>query len=584
MSVRNLDQFLLQRNLICKGSLDELKQTRIGIDGQHWIRKFLLSQINNEPLCLAMGGIPLSLRKIVEACLMQFKQREIVPFFVFNGLHIIRQEKPFSKDDLRPEKRRKAWITYENGNIDEAAYCWSISGSIGAVELSGPVIKILKEHGISCMRAPYSSWAQLSYMALSSNGHFNGIYAGSELLMFKNERIIVNMDFNKSSFEWLDKNAILKSLELTEDMFLDMCILAGFDYCGTFPGFKNPFNFDMTYDCIKEYRSGVTTIYAHSNSPNVQNPNYMELFLRARTAIKYHIIFDDNGYIIPLYSETSPSDLDEIFGPHLPDIIYYYIVQGLISPQVVNNFVSKVLIEGPPLCSGDTIEYREFMKKLLPLRTHVMSLLSRNLNSTLINQIVTSYFWFDKEKEYIMSINNDPPSNYLTITIYDHAISLCKKHHKNINGFLACLTILKNPHWKSSKSKKSIGLEEIFINTHLHLLYRLEFIDAQGHMLPYGLALSKGSYLYQNELLVALYLLRLDLLSNKPFLHVILAENTTDGKLSINLLFHKNFIMYLFFFIDLVKTMHIRLISRAVSLLEVTCSVRNSTLFSNRLC
>jgi hypothetical protein len=256
MPVRQLDAFLAEKGLLYKGSLDELKYTRIGIDGQHWLRKLLQTQIN-EPLYLGMGGLPLSLKKAIEKDVLRFKEWEITPFFVFHGLHLIKKEKPFAVEDMRPEKRQAAWVAYESGKVHEAAFIWLSSGSLGPAELTGAAIKMLRDLGIQCMRAPFSSWAQLSYMDLSPNGHFHAIYAGSELLMFKSDRIIVNIDFNNHSFEWLDKNTILQSLELTEDMFLDMCILAGFDYCPTFPVFtepRKPFSFTIHYDCLKRYR------------------------------------------------------------------------------------------------------------------------------------------------------------------------------------------------------------------------------------------------------------------------------------------------------------------------------------------
>jgi hypothetical protein len=285
---------------------------------------------------------------------------------------------------------------------------------------------------------------------------------------------------------------------------------------------------------LKQYRCGAIAVQHHSEHFMVKKMNYMEVFLRTRSSMKHHIIFDDNGSATPLYSEICPSDLHEIFGPRLPDAIYYYLVQGLISSQVVNNFVSGVLIEGPPLCNGDTQEYRGFIKSLLPFRTNVINLLSKNLNPELANRNVSAYFWFEHDIEHVMSVQKYSKPDTLTKMIYSDVISTYKQNTcKEDIGFLACLSILKDEQLKSAcgiKSQKLKGIEDIVMNAELCLLHDREFIDNDGNSLPYGLALSKCSTKYQNEMLVALELLRSKILNNKAPQYVEVAENTVDGK------------------------------------------------------
>ena len=413
---------------------------------------------------------------------------------------------------------------------------WLGSGTLGPAELAGPVMKFLKDLGVQCMRAPFSSWAQLSYMDLSPNGHFHAIYAGSELLMFKTERIIVNMDFENHVFEWVDKTAILQSLELTEDMFMDMCIIAGFDYCPTFPVLTEPgkpFDFLSAYHCIKQYYCGAIAIQQHSNHFLVKKMDYMEIFLRTRSSIKHHIVFDDNASAVPLYAHLCPSDLQDIFGPRLPDTIYYYLVQGLISPQVINNFVSGVLIEGPPLCNGDTFEYRGFLKSLLPFRTKVINLLSENLSPELANRKVSAFFWFEKGLEHNISIQTDSQTR-LNKMIFSDSISKYKeKTQREDMGFVTCLYLVRERLLDSIselKSRKLQTIDEIVMNAELRLLHDRQFIDGEGNRLPFGKALSKCAPRYQNEILVALDLVRAQLLNNKAPRHIDAAENILDGK------------------------------------------------------
>ncbi|RUS17674.1 hypothetical protein BC937DRAFT_89644 [Endogone sp. FLAS-F59071] len=64
MPVRHFDFFTVERRLVQTASISLLKDTRLGIEGNHWLRK-ILKQLK-EPAVVAMGGLPLGLRAAVE--------------------------------------------------------------------------------------------------------------------------------------------------------------------------------------------------------------------------------------------------------------------------------------------------------------------------------------------------------------------------------------------------------------------------------------------------------------------------------------------------------------------------------------
>lgn len=65
----------------------------------------------------------------------------------------------------------------------------------------------------------------------------------------------------------------------------------------------------------------------------MKSVNYKDLFLRARASIDHHVIFDRQCKARPL-SSTIPKDLNEIFGPRLPDPVYFLITQNVLSTLV----------------------------------------------------------------------------------------------------------------------------------------------------------------------------------------------------------------------------------------------------------
>jgi len=58
--------FIAERRLVQQHStLSHLKDTRLGIEGTHWLRKLLQTSVK-EPATAALGGIPIGLKAAIE--------------------------------------------------------------------------------------------------------------------------------------------------------------------------------------------------------------------------------------------------------------------------------------------------------------------------------------------------------------------------------------------------------------------------------------------------------------------------------------------------------------------------------------
>jgi len=430
MPIRHFDFYISERQLLQTAPISQLKGTKIGIEGQYWLRKIIKpinhSRMPNPPETktlenitaniVAMGGtFPYNTFKaLLEKEINKFRSLDIYPFFVFNGLSFLRKDKPFSSEDTRPNKRSSGWENYEKGRIEMAHNTWSSSGSVHQNEFMNSVFKIFQENNIEFMRAPYSSWAQLAY--LQQKGYIQSVYSGSEMLMWcgDNDNVITNIEFDKKEFNWVEKMRVIQDLNLMHpDLFIDICMLAGFDWISTFPPLVTPnttFTFKGTVDMLQQFRTGFNAVQAHAEHPNVKKFNYEENFCRIKSIINHNIILKEDGTVEPLHKDTAPNDLHELFGPRLPDEVYFYMCQGMVSPQVITNLVSGMLLEGPPLCNGDTMEYREFIKSqsLLDLRTQALSLLTMGMSNYMRNRKVNSIFWFEPTHEFQLHHESEP--------------------------------------------------------------------------------------------------------------------------------------------------------------------------------
>lgn len=61
--------FTAERRLIQTSAVTQLKDTRLGIDGNYWLRKI----VSKENAVTAMGGLPLKLQESIEKELQGFK-------------------------------------------------------------------------------------------------------------------------------------------------------------------------------------------------------------------------------------------------------------------------------------------------------------------------------------------------------------------------------------------------------------------------------------------------------------------------------------------------------------------------------
>jgi hypothetical protein len=109
------------------------------------------------------------------------------------------------------------------------------------------------------------------YLERNPKQIIHATYAGSELLMFDIDRVITSIDFTKQTFSFITKKSVLQDLLLSDDQFLDLCILAGFDYCITFPPLaaEGSFAFKSIHDLLQQHRTGFNAVKAYAESPQV---------------------------------------------------------------------------------------------------------------------------------------------------------------------------------------------------------------------------------------------------------------------------------------------------------------------------
>jgi len=408
MPIRTFEHLLHQhRNCQSTEGVQILSETRLGIEGSSWLRRVI--NANKEPVMTALGGsaAPLELKSHIVKELEWFKANQIQPIFVFPGILQTRKTSPFPTEDTRPSRRHIGWENYNKNQINSAKSNWS-NNNVVVADLMTMVLETLDEHGMEFMRCPYGTFAQLSYMLNHPRQIIHAVWSTSDILMYDVDKVIVSMDFEKNAFSYIDKQALLASLQITDEQFLDICLLAGDpSIIPTFPplnseGTELSFSWATILNLIRTYGTAYNVAMNFAEHPSIAKSNYIDAFCRTRCSIKYHLVLAEDGRIEPLNRDTAPSDMHELMGTRLPDEIYYYLSVGLISPQVINNLIGGTLIEIAPLCNGETEEYRQHLQGLLNVRTQTLALLTQPLNQHFQTKKVHTSYYFSPNTEYPM--------------------------------------------------------------------------------------------------------------------------------------------------------------------------------------
>jgi hypothetical protein len=77
--------------------------------------------------------------------------------------------------------------------------------------------------------------------------------------------------------------------------------------------------------------------------------------------------------------------------------VYFFISQGIINTQVLNNLTTGVLIEAPPLVASE--EYIQMLNHLMEIRSRTLGLVTSFLNDYFKNKKVVTIRWFAPNDE-----------------------------------------------------------------------------------------------------------------------------------------------------------------------------------------
>ncbi|RPD64474.1 PIN domain-like protein [Lentinus tigrinus ALCF2SS1-6] len=312
MPVKHLDNYLVERKHLQTHPLSVLSDSRLGIDASYYLSSLIDNPPSREPLLAATGGLPLALTTRIESDLRALEKLHIKPVFVFPGLLPIRRPKQQQQAQYEQNEackdRREAWAKYEQGQEDAATKLFEGRSNLHQWDLWKIVLRIFKHRNVEFLVAPYVAWAQLIYLQRHPKSYINAIYGPSDTLLYPGvEKVITSVDLvsPNPTFSFVTKRNILSDLGVSEDQFLDIGILLGFEHSPPFPPTLHEQALKATVDMVKYYKSGYAAVSALADQPNVKQMQYPEHYARTRSMIKYSLILSSEGSVTPLPLATT---------------------------------------------------------------------------------------------------------------------------------------------------------------------------------------------------------------------------------------------------------------------------------------
>jgi hypothetical protein len=233
------------------------------------------------------------------------------------------------------------------------------------------------------------------------------------------DKVVLSLDLAPAggaapTFGFVSKRALLTELQVTEDQFLDMGVLCGFEHAPSFPPTLHEHGLVATRDMVKLYKSGSAAVAAYAEHPGVKQSGYHDAYARARALVRFALVLAAEGLVQPLPLASAgpapappttaadiPADLHDVYTHRLPDELYFYLSRGLLGPAPLAWLTAGNVLEPPPLDNGDATEYRRFVREVITdgqtgPRATALALVSSVCTTFWGNRKVTPLFWFEQ--------------------------------------------------------------------------------------------------------------------------------------------------------------------------------------------
>ncbi|KIW40201.1 uncharacterized protein PV06_07419 [Exophiala oligosperma] len=525
MSVQKFDQWVNKHVELCP--LNMLKDAVIGVDASY----YLDLRVNNEvePLKHALGGLPFTLKKAIEDDISLLRQHGVTLVFIFDGLDYVNKSAP---DSLSGESRRaqeEAWHEYLSGN-SKGTVSHFCKAKYPIDVMTRMLQKILVENKIEFMVAPYSATAQLAYLLKLDDQYIDAVMGNTECFLFGIDRVVTDINLNKSALTLISKATCEDLLKVTGDMLRDAQLLLGTSFTPTFPileamtGTKSTGIVDAITLLNGAGKSVIQLCNFHRDHPQVQALSYADRYKKAIMTIRHHVIMEKNGVVAPQNFDEAPGDVHEFVGQRLPEELFFYISKGLLGPQIPNWLTSGEIVLSLAGGSLDSEPYRRLMiQQLNAYRTEALKILAESLNYYYQSRVIKVELWIPQDTSSLtIELRNTPAMKAKLAGWKVREPALETVFSKGSNLFLPCLRALHDAQFAEKSIVKSKldypafrSLNEVLTNSVFRFLHVRGYVDDKHNLTTWGKVLETALVVSDEEsTIIGVEMLRLGLFTS----------------------------------------------------------------------
>lgn len=492
----------------------------VGVDASYYLDQ-CLNENTEEPLKVALGGLPFCITARIEEDLQAAKDAGVKLLFIFNGLDYANKTPSGSESIETRRAHDEGWSHYMTGDPKATV------SDLGKAEypldqVSRHFRRILCNNGVDFLVAPFSSSAQLAYLHNLGPGQaIDAVMASSDAFLFDIDKVILGINAKESTFTWLKKGDCESAVgNPLPHMFKDAQLMLGSTFLPPFP--LLPRNATIRDSLNMLSRAPVLQLCnQYREDPNVASLDYADRYKKAIMTIRHHVVMTADGSIQPLDLEHAPGDVHAFVGQRLPDELFFYISRGLLAPQVPNWLTTgevKILLPGGAI---DCEPFRTFVvDQLNTLRLQPIKILAESLHFYYQGRSVAISTWTGRE--IIQKVKDIPPLREKASGWKVKESLMPSSKPIRTPTVLSCLRMLKNKDFASQSISKGPvdhpalrSQNEVVANVFWRFLHIRGFVDDQhqlttwGSMLEAALSSIDGGPRKEEQVILAIELLRM---------------------------------------------------------------------------
>lgn len=278
---------------------------------------------------------------------------------------------------------------------------------------------------------------QIAYFDMINSDQCGGIMGSPELLLYPiHDYVIKSIDWNQKRVHALSKRQLVRSLGVSDSVFVDALLMTGTSFLPGFPPLRDvnitprqPSVMDAA-NMLRTAEKNVGTLCASFNDMlQTQDPQWLNKFYKARMAVDHFIYIAESGEVCVNNFDRLTSDNHEYLGFQLPAELFHYLNKGLITPRVLSWITYCQVTILPTLDGYVSTEYRNLVsKQLVPYYETALSLIGNRFNRGINFQEIQLKVWYDSAFSHKLKHRTEDNDAVSRIALWNVTSDIVAKH------------------------------------------------------------------------------------------------------------------------------------------------------------